>query len=474
MKTRLMTYTAVALFATACSDITELNVDTKRPTSIPAETLITSAEKQLSDNLASSSVNTNIFRLLSQQWTQTTYTDESNYDLATRNIPQTMWHNYYRDVLRDLLEAKNIITADISVPAGVKTNQLAIEEILEIYSYSVLVTTFGDIPYTQALDANNPQPTYDDAKTVHADLLKRIDAAIAKFDVAEGSFGGSDLLFGGDVAKWKTFANSLKLRLGMIIADVDPATAKTVVESAAKGAITSPEDDALFYYLGAPPNTNPVWVDLVQSGRKDYVASNTMLNMLVSLNDPRVGAFYTTDAKGGYSGGTYGASNNYATFSKIGSALLSADLPNSLIDCEEVEFLLAEAVERGFNVGGTAAEHYNKAIKASFGTWGISDADYATYIAQPSVAYATATGDWKQKIGTQKWLASYNRGFVAWTEWRRLDYPALKPGANALTGIPVRYTYPVSEQNLNKANFTSAASAIGGDKISTKLFWDKF
>ncbi len=260
----------------------------------------------------------------------------------------------------------------------------------------------------------------------------------------------------------------------MLIADVDPATAKIAVEAAAKGAITSPDDDAMFGYLAAPPNTNPVWVDLVQSGRKDYVASNTMLNALVALNDPRVGVYYTTDAKGGYSGGTYGASNNYATFSKIGSPLLSAELPHSLLDCEEVEFFLAEAVERGFNVGGTAAEHYNKAIKASFAKWGLSDADYATYIAQPKVAYATATGDWKQKIGTQKWLAFYNRGFEAWTEWRRLDYPVLKPGANALTGIPVRYTYPVTEQNLNKANFTAASSAIGGDKISTKLFWDKF
>ncbi len=259
-----------------------------------------------------------------------------------------------------------------------------------------------------------------------------------------------------------------------MLADSDAATAKTAVESAAKSVITSAEDNAVFAYLAAPPNTNPVWVDLVQSGRKDYVAANTMLNKLVALNDPRVTVYYTTDAKGGYSGGTYGASNNYATFSKIGSAMTNASLPHSFIDLEEVEFLLAEAVERGYNVGGTAESHYNNAIKASFEKWGLSEGDFDTYIAQASVAYSTAEGDWKQKIGTQKWLALYNRGYEAWTEWRRLDTPSLKPGANALTGIPVRYTYPVTEQNLNKANFSSAASAIGGDKISTKLYWDKF
>ncbi len=474
MKTKLIALTAIGFFAVSCSDITELNIDKKRPTSIPATTLITSAEKSLSDVMASSSVNLNIFRLLSQQWTQTTYTDESNYDLATRNIPQNLWHAIYRDVLQDLHTAKDIINADASIPADVKKNQLAVEEVLEVYGYSVLVTTFGNIPYSQALDPKNPQPSYDDAKTVHLDLLKRLDAAIASMNAGAGSFGGSDLIFGGDVAKWKIFANSLKLKLGMILADSDAATAKSAVESAAKGVISSSDDNAVFAYLAAPPNTNPVWVDLVQSGRKDYVAANTMLNKLVALNDPRVGVYYTADAKGGYSGGVYGASNNYATFSKIGSAMSNASLPHSFIDLEEVEFLLAEAVERGYNVGGTAEEHYNKAIKASFEKWGLSGADFDTYIAQASVAYGTAEGDWKQKIGTQKWLALYNRGYEAWTEWRRFDYPSLKPGANALTGIPVRYTYPVTEQNLNKANFSSAASAIGGDKISTKLYWDKF
>ena len=95
-------------------------------------------------------------------------------------------------------------------------------------------------------------------------------------------------------------------------------------------------------------------------------------------------------------------------------------------------------------------------------------------MAQPSVAYATAAGNWKQKIGTQSWIALYNRGHEAWTTWRRLDYPVLTPPTDANSAVPLRYTYPVQEQNLNTANYTAAAAAIGGDIVETKLFWDKF
>ena len=90
------------------------------------------------------------------------------------------------------------------------------------------------------------------------------------------------------------------------------------------------------------------------------------------------------------------------------------------------------------------------------------------------MAYATAAGDWKQKIGTQKWIALYNRGFEGWTEWRRFDYPVLVAPPQAVTDIPIRLSYPVQEQTLNAASYNAAAAAIGGDDVRTRLFWDKF
>ena len=98
----------------------------------------------------------------------------------------------------------------------------------------------------------------------------------------------------------------------------------------------------------------------------------------------------------------------------------------------------------------------------------------ANYLLNPNVAYATAPGSWRVKIGNQLWLAMYNRGFEAWTAWRTYDIPGFNIPAVSELPVPTRYTYPISEQNLNKTNYTAASAAIGGDKQTTKLFWDKF
>ncbi|MEZ4943754.1 MAG: SusD/RagB family nutrient-binding outer membrane lipoprotein [Saprospiraceae bacterium] len=466
-------------FTFSCTkDFESLNTDIKNPSNVPPGTLFSFAQKSVQDLMTEPNVNRNIFRFLSQYWTSTTYVDEPQYDISTRNIPQNVWHILYRDVLRNLQECQVLIPGQgAGVPAATQKNQNACAEIMNVHTWSILVNTFGDVPYTEALSYPNLFPKYDDARTIYTDLATRLDQAIADIDENAGGFGSQDLLFAGDMAAWKTFANSLKLRLGMMLADVDAGTAKRMVEEAAPGAISSNGENAVFHYLSAPPNTNPIWVDLVQSGRKDFVAANTIVDAMNALNDPRVPLYFTMDANGAYSGGIYGSSNNYATFSKPADRISEPDFEALLIDYAEVEFLLAEAVERGMSVGGTAAEHYENAIRASVEYWGGSIADANAYLATTPVAYATATGDWKQKIGTQKWIALYNRGFEGWVEWRRFDYPILNvPPDPSITyaDIPRRYTYPVSEQNLNTDAYNAAATAVGGDDVKTKLFWDKF
>ena len=368
---------------------------------------------------------------------------------------------------------KRLIPTDVA-NAEVQKNELAITDILEVVTWYYLVTTYGDIPYSEALDINNPFPKYDDAKTIYGDLLARLDADISALNTASGSFETADIIYNGDIAAWKLFANSFKLKMGMTIADVDNETAKTTVESAvAAGVFTTNDNNAVFRYLSTPPNTNPIWVDLVQSGRKDFVGASTIVNTMGALDDPRINAYFTIDANGGYSGGNPGESSNYATFSKPAETITAPDFPASLLDYSEVEFLLAEAIERGYNVGATAATHYNNAVTASVMEWGGTEADASSYLAQPSVNYTTATGNYKEKIGTQKWIALYNRGWDAWIEWRRLDYPQLAPAASALSDIPLRYPYPVNEQNVNRLNYEAASAAIGGDDVTTKLWWDK-
>lgn len=452
--------------------------DTKNPTDVPGETLFANAQKELVDQMVNTNVNTNIFRLFSQYWTQTTYTDESNYDITTRTVPDNHWEALYVDVIKDLSAARTAIEAsatatDTADDIAVRTNKLAIISLIEAYTYQILIDTFGNIPYTEALDINNVTPVYDDAKTIYQELITKIDTALDDLDESTGSFGNSDLIYSGNVTNWVKFANSLKLKIGMTLADADNALAKSTVESAVSNLFTSNEDNAALAYLSALPNTNPLYEDLVASGRHDFVVANTIVDVMNTLEDPRRPFYFTATSDGSYIGGTYGASNSYGSNSHPGANMTTPTFEGTILDYVEVEFFLAEAVERGFAVSGTAEEHYNNAITASILYWGGTDAEATDYLAKSEVAYSSATGDYKQKIGTQKWFALYNRGFEGWTEWRRLDYPVLSaPTDGVINEVPKRFTYPIKEQTLNGANYNSASSAIGGDLMTTKLFWD--
>jgi len=490
MKSRLLILIPIlSLFASCSDDITGLNADTKRPTTTQSQYLFTNAEHALMDQVTSTSVNVNVFRLYAQQWTETLYPQESQYDLTGRKIPDTHWAVLYRDVLRDFKESKNLLLAEKANFVGSPTeaivldNKIAVIDILSAYAYGILVDTFGDVPYTESLDIiGHPLPKYDDAQTIYKDLIAKLTAASEALDQSNDSFGDADLVYGGDTAKWAKFANSLRFRMAINMADADPAYSSTqAVAAIADGIFTQNSDGAYLKYAEVQPNANPLYVDLVASGRDDFLPADTFVNKLNLLADPRRPKFFTDfpDGSGSkvYTGGVYGALNTYGDYSHITETIQDPEYPGVLLTYSEMEFLLAEAVERGIAVGGTAEAHYNNGITASMQDWGVAPADIATYLAKPAVAYATATGSWRQKIGEQSWIALYNRGFEAWTSYRRLDFPVLSAPTitfNELKEVPKRYTYPGIEQTLNKTSYQAAATKIGGDTAITKLFWDKF
>ncbi|OWK71452.1 SusD/RagB family nutrient-binding outer membrane lipoprotein [Pedobacter sp. AJM] len=477
MKKIFLAFVAVLLIGACKKDVTSVNIDPKRPLTVSSASLFTNAQRRLVNTVTSSNVNLNIFRLIEQQWQETTYIDESQYDLQTRTIPDNLWNAFYRDVLKNFSESRTVAATEGKSAVDLK-NQLAITDIMEVYTWYYLLTTFGDVPYTDALKIDNTFPKYDDGLTSFKDLLRRLDGDITALDMSSTSLGAADAIYAGNAQNWKKMANSLKLKIALTIADADNVTAKAAAESAVASGVftftTGNTDNARYPYTTITPNTNPIWVDLVQSGRLDFVANNTLTTEMNNLADPRRPFFFTLDANGVYSGGNPGESSPYANFSAPAVNITKPDFPGALIDVAEVQFLLAEAVERGYSVSGTAATFYANAVTASILDWGGTQASAATYLAQPAVAYATATGTWKQKIGTQKWIALYNRGIDAWVEQRRLDFPQLEPATDALTDFPVRFTYPVKEQNVNDINRAAAAAKIGGDNVTTKLFWDKF
>lgn len=458
-------------------DITSLNQNTKDATVVPATYVFTNAQKNIVDQMVSTNVNNNVFRLFTQQWTETTYTDESNYDVTTRTVPDNHWGVIYRDVLRDLVESKKLLMQYVPVTTQEQkenANRIAIVDILIAYSYSVLVDTFGDVPYSEALDiVAHPLPKYDDAQTIYKDLISKLTVASTTLDSGYDSFGDADLIYAGSAAKWKLFANSLRLKMAINMDDIDHTYASAqALAAVADGVITSNSNNTALKYLSAQPNANPIFVDVVASGRNDFVPTSTVINQMNGLNDPRRSAYFDINGSN-YVGGTPGDGNTFSNFSHIGTTLLDPTFEGLIMDATEVEFTLAEAVERGIAVGGTAESHYNAAITASMSYWGVSAGDISTYLSQSSVAYTTATGTWKQKIGEQAYLGLYNRGFESWTSYRRLDFPVLTaPVDAAVNQVPTRYTYPAREETLNSANNAAASSAIGGNTLTTKLFWD--
>ena len=169
----------IALVSLSCTkDLEELNVNKKDFAVTTDASLFTSAQYKLFNQMTETSVNENIFRLIVQNWTETTYTDEANYDLKTRNIDEYHWETLYRDVLKNFKESKSLVSG---LP-DVQTNKTATIELYEIYTYYVLVTSFGDIPYTEALDIDILNPVFDKQETIFNDLLVRLDEnVISKF-----------------------------------------------------------------------------------------------------------------------------------------------------------------------------------------------------------------------------------------------------------------------------------------------------
>ena len=480
MKKIFIPFILVSLLLASCTkNITDQNVNPKNPVTAPSAAVFLAGEKGLFDVYTSDYWGTAPFRVIAQVWTQNTFNNEAHYQFATNNSPGGWWNGIYDVALHNLDQAKTLYVNDVP-DSNVLKNDLIITDILEVYAFSLLVNTYGPVPYSEALNRTIPFPKYDGEKEIEYDLIARLDKAITGLNPDYASLGSADQVYHGDVIQWKKFAASLKLKLAILIADVDPQTAETKVkEAVASGVFTSNADNAtLAYNANAVVNSNPIWQDLINAaGLHYYSPASYFITTLTGWNDPRLPLFFTKDPNGNYSGGIAGAGNSSTTLSSFSAQWLDASFPGDILDNSEVQFLLAEAVERGFGISGSAAVYYDSAISSSILYWGGSYASALSYLAQPAVAYATASGSWRNKIGYQKWIAFANRNWDSWTEIRRLGYPDLNtvsPPVGAQGNLPTRFYYPPAEQTSNAVNWSAAVATLPGgqDVQSAKLFWE--
>lgn len=397
-------------------------------------------------------------------------------------------------------------------------NKLSVARIWKAYLFHRLTDLYGDIPYSEAgkaLSEKNFTPKYDTQEFIYADLLKELDESIAAFDASKATFGNADLIYGGDVTKWKKFAYSMMLRLGMRLTEVDPAMAETWVKKAiAGGVITADADLAKIDYVDGSITASRNFISAGLMGT-DYVNpggdnveggkfAKTLIDHLKTSKDPRLNVIsivwtkptatsaYVADTttalqKGMPNAAFNGLPADFDSYSEPNPAtILKYNAPLLVLTPAEMHLLLAEANLRGWYSGATAEASYNAAVTAGLKQWSlfgsagiISDAKIAAYLkANPFNASGTLAQKMEQ-IGTQKWVTLFLEDeYEIFSNWRRTGYPRLTPTnyPGNLTGgqIPTRFVIPDSEEQYNQVNFYEARTRQGGtNTLSSKVWWDK-
>ena len=516
MKLRYNSIKALALVAglfvvTSCDkDFQEVNTNPNDPESVPASLLLPTIIRNPVNEVAS--LAWGYGNVVMQYSAKIQFTSEDRYIWGPAGNPYGTFYNAMRDV-------NNIIR--ISEEAG-QPQYVGIGKVMKAWMYSFMTDTYGDLPYSEATSAKDGLnlPAFDTQEAIYQGILADLAEANTLLASATGSVSG-DILFEGDLMRWRKFANSLRLRIYLRLSDrIDPSAGMQAIlnDLDANPIFEGNEDNAALQYLPDAPNQQPLYT--TRSGSFDeYRLSVNMETTLKSLNDSRLFAYAqpTTNSGAGivgavddYSGVPNGLGDEEALayspsgdparggsnfMSRIGM-MYSCRACNAerasptgaqamIMSYSELQFILAEARERGFVSSGDAETFYLNGINSSFAYYterlavaGLPEileviTPDAGYFAQADVAYTGSTEERLEKIGTQKWIALFFNGMEAWFDWRRTGIPTITPGPAAVQStVPVRFIYPSASQSLNLESYNAVISRQGPDELTTRVWWD--
>lgn len=459
---------ALAASAAACDQgLTDLNDNPNQPTQVSAEYLFTNGVEASVSRALGAGLHMDLTALWVQHYGEMRYTEEDRFELRDPTVT-THWTGFYAGPLQDFNE---VVTQGDTLD---RPNVQAMGMVMRSWTFQVVTDLWGDVGYTEALRGRTPgSPTtvkYDPQQTIYQGLLQELATAQGMLDPAGYRMGTADLIYGGDPARWKRFANSLRLRMAMRMSQVDANAGRTAFQAAmAAGVFTGNADNAVLNYVDNGVDVHPIFAS--QRSAPTHGVNATIVDSLKSLSDPRLGIYANRNAGGNYRGEIPASQTDVSldSISRIGTYFSKANAPSYLMTYAEVLFLQAEAAERGW-ITGDAAALYRAAITAHMQMLGVSGTDITNYLGNPRVAYAGLPS-----IGLQKWIALYGNGPEAYAEWRRTGFPVLRAGPDALNDgrIPVRLPYPTIEQSLNNAALQEAITRQGGAGLNVPVWWDR-
>lgn len=479
-----------ALFALAgCEEFEEFNENPNEPTEVSADVLLPSTIRQ--------SVNTSVdaaFLVGNNAAQLSAKTLRLEVDAYNWNAFPTYWEGWY-EALTDAHSVEDIaLEGENEVLEGVAL-------VMQAYLYSCLTNAYGDIPYSQAIkgDKDNFTPMYDRQADIYGDILANLEMADSLLSSGNGTLEG-DILYNGDPALWRKFANSLRLRLLMYAGDKIDDGAQQFSDIVNEGnIIESNTDNAVLTYTGAFPNEFPL-IPLKQGDFDAVALGKAAYDVMDGYQDPRLMRFarpnnedFTDDPQfiGAINGQGEGCSKDGA--SRLGvqyynypdltlASNLNLPMAEGLIMTHaEVEFLLAEGIAKGW-ISGSVEEHYRDGIQSSMEYYLVDLtpfgwSDFDDYYNNSGVAYSEVTDIWEQK-----WLALFFTGLEPYFEVRRWYVESGKsfsgiPFLEASCGnvnsdnLPLRFLYPGEEQSLNAENYDEAVNRLGGSNNQNAEMW---
>lgn len=480
----------------SCSDYLDVNDDPNRSTTAPPAEIFTGALVGYSNNRVidlGPAVST-----AAQLWSgggsfgAGVFTRPERYIFSVFTTGNT-WRSHYRDIQKNLL----LVIKD----SEGKNNAIAQCEIFSAMVFWTTTTLWGDVPYTEALDIdfdqtviNNLSPSFDPQQTVLEGILSKLDKAIGLIDPSvQNSIESGDLLYGGDMEKWRKLAKSLKLRTLMTMVDSDPSKSSQIADLVAEGdLITTSDGDAKVPFFAMSGNRNPFWETLnAFAGGSNffYFASKAMVDVMQELNDPRLNTYFEVYPGGGsdpdnISGAAPGVSDItnggqdsvpwVLSTAPVGSngtfELVRPNAGDIIFSAQETHYLIAEAISRGIAGGSLSdADAVLKAgIRIAMEQNGLTGQAVDDYLANSIGNLASGSSEEARvKIAQQEFIDCVVRPVEGWFNWRRTEIPSLQLPVGAQTGNLVRrLPLPPDEVAAN-------SSAPSPEELDVKMWFDK-